>query len=66
VLSPFAKRGEVCAALLGEFGVILDWPDERPMTKYDDTPGAFATGVSSILGAGGRLNCIRHYVVVMI
>jgi site-specific DNA recombinase len=52
VLTPGSKRGEMHATLYGEFGVILDWLDERPKTLNDNTPGAFATGVSLSLGAG--------------
>jgi site-specific DNA recombinase len=52
VLTPGAQRGEMHATLYGEFGVILDWLNERPKTLNDNTPGAFATGVSLSLGAG--------------
>ena len=52
VLTPGAKRGEMHATLHGEFGVILDWLDDKPRTLNDNTPGAYATGVSLSLGAG--------------
>jgi hypothetical protein len=51
-LTPGAQRGEMHTTLYDEFGVILDWLKEKPMRPNDDTPGAFATGVSLSLGAG--------------
>ncbi|MFN7127657.1 MAG: hypothetical protein ACK4OJ_01215, partial [Brevundimonas sp.] len=32
VLTPGAQRGEIHATLFGEFGVVLDWLDERSKT----------------------------------
>lgn len=52
VLTPGTQRGEMHATLHGEFGVILDWLDDKPRTQNDNTPGAYATGVSLSLGAG--------------
>ena len=52
VLTPGTQRGEMHATLHGEFGVILDWLNEKPKTVNDNTPGAYATGVSLSLGAG--------------
>ena len=40
VLTPGTKRGEMHATLHGEFGVILDWLDNKPRTQNDNTPGA--------------------------
>ena len=52
VLTPGAQRGEMHATLYGEFGVILNWLNEKPKTTNDNTPGAYAAGVSLSLGAG--------------
>ncbi len=54
-LTPTPKRGEMHATLHGEFGVIQDWLDDKPRTLNDNTPSAFATGVSLSLGAGARI-----------
>ena len=48
VLTPGDRRGEVHAVLHGEFGAILDWLEAR----NDDTPEAWASGVSVSVGAG--------------
>jgi len=49
---PGAQRGEMHATLYGEFGVILDWLNEKSKTTNDNTPDAYAAGVSLSLGAG--------------
>jgi hypothetical protein len=46
-LMPGAKRGEIAAPLHGELGTILDWTAQK-----QNTPGAFASGVSVSLVAG--------------
>ena len=48
VLMPGDRRGEVHAALHGEFGAILDWLGAR----YSNTPEAGASRVSVSVGAG--------------
>ncbi len=53
-LTPGAKRGEMHATLLGEFGTILNWLSDQPKTLKRQTPGAWATGVSLSVGAGAR------------
>ncbi len=44
--------GHVNAPLDVEFDVILDWLNEKPRALNDNTPGAYAAGVSLSLGAG--------------
>jgi hypothetical protein len=48
-LTPGPKRGEIAATLHGEFGTILDW-----VAQKQNTPGAFASGVSVSVVAGTR------------
>ena len=51
-LFPGAKRGEMSATLRGEFGTILEWVSGREGAEDNNTPGAFATGVSVSVVAG--------------
>ncbi len=46
-LSPGAKRGEIVATLQGDLGTILEWTAQK-----QNTPGAFASGVSVSVVAG--------------
>ncbi|WBO24517.1 recombinase family protein [Sphingomonas abietis] len=51
-LTPGPKRGAVNATLHGEFGAILEWVERRERSENDNTPGAFASGVSVSVVAG--------------
>ena len=51
-LTPGPKRGAVNATLHGEFGAILEWVERRERSENDNTPGAFASGVSVSMVAG--------------
>ena len=51
-LFPGAKRGEMSATLHGEFGTILEWISGHERTENNNTPVAFATGVSVSVVAG--------------
>jgi site-specific DNA recombinase len=46
-LTPGAKRGEIAATLHDELGTILEWTAQK-----QNTPGAFASGVSVSVVAG--------------
>ncbi|WP_454887387.1 recombinase family protein [Sphingomonas oryzagri] len=51
-LTPGPKRGQVDATLHGEFGAILEWVERRERAENNNTPGAFASGVSVSVVAG--------------
>ena len=51
-LVPGTKRGEVHATLTGEFGAIMEWIAQREAAENDNTPSAFASGVSVSVVAG--------------
>ena len=51
-LTPGPKRGQVNATLRGEFGAILEWIEWRERAENQNTPGAFASGVSVSVVAG--------------
>ena len=46
-LTPGPKRGQIDATLCGDLATILDWTAQK-----QNTPGAFASGVSVSLVAG--------------
>ena len=49
-LTPGPKRGEIVATLHGDLAKILEWAVQK-----QNTPGAFASGVSVFGGCGGRI-----------
>jgi site-specific DNA recombinase len=60
-LTPGAKRGEIAATLHGELGTILEWTAQK-----QNTPGAFASGVSVSVVAEARIGRDRHSLTVPI
>ena len=56
-LTPGVKRGQISATLYGDLGTILDWAAQK-----QNTPGAFASGVSVSVVAGAGYNLYRTVV----
>ena len=60
-LTPGPKRGEILARLHGDLAKILEWAVQK-----QNTPGAFASGVSVSVVAGALFGRDRHLLAVAI